>query len=137
VADSAGSGRFYMQMLGVFAGVALVLAAIGIYGVVSYSVARRTREIGVRVALGAGSANIIWLVLSRVLAVIGAGLVVGIAGALALTRFLSSLVYEVSVTDRTTFGAVAAVLTAVAVAAAYFPALRAMRVNPVTALRHE
>jgi putative ABC transport system permease protein len=129
--------RFGTVTLGIFAGLALVLAAAGIYGVASYSVARRTREIGVRMALGASRADVARMILRQGLAPAGAGIVVGWCAAWPLTRVLASLLYGVTATDPATFAAVPAILLAVEMAACYLPARRAMRVDPVAALRME
>jgi putative ABC transport system permease protein len=137
LSDSFGPRRFNMYLLGVFASVALALAAIGLFGVMAYLVAQRTREIGVRLALGAERRDIFRLVLGRgvVLAVIGA--VIGVGGALWLSRVMQSLLFSVSATDPATFAAVPILLIVVAVVACYVPARRAMSVDPVTALRAE
>ena len=125
------------MLLGVFAALALLLAAVGIYGVMSYVVSLRTNEIGVRMALGAQPRDVLGLVLGRGTKLAVAGVAIGLAGALALSRFLSSLLFGVRSTDPPTFLAVALLLIAVALAACYFPARRAMRVEPLVALRHE
>jgi len=129
--------RFNLTLLGVFAGTALALAAIGIYGVISYWVTRRTREIGVRMALGAVPQNVMRLVLSHATATILAGVAVGLAGALALTRTMQSLLFGVSAEDPVTFAGVALLLGAVALLATYIPAHRATKVDPMVALRYE
>jgi putative ABC transport system permease protein len=135
--DSLAPRRFNMNLLGGFALLALALASIGIYGVMSYSVAQRTREIGVRIALGARSRDVLKLVLSQALLLTAAGLGLGIVGALALTRFLGTLLYGVKPTDLTTFIAVALVLGIVALVACFIPARQATKVDPLVALRYE
>ena len=137
VAASVSQPRFYMLLLSIFAGVALLLAAIGIFGVISYGVTQRTREIGVRVALGAEPASVLRLVVrgAATLAAIGVGM--GLLGAWAGTRLLSKLLYGVAATDPLTFVVVAAVFTAVALLAAYLPARRATKIDPIVALRAE
>jgi putative ABC transport system permease protein len=137
LSQSVAQRRFSMTLLGVFSGLALVLAALGIYGVLAYSVAQRTREIGVRIALGARESTVASMVVREALGVVGVGLVVGIAGAIALTRVLATLLYDISPTDPLTFAGVTLALGAVAVAASYFPARRAARVDPIVALRQE
>jgi putative ABC transport system permease protein len=129
--------RFSMFLLGIFAATALLLAAIGIYGVMSYAVTQRTREIGIRVALGALRGDVLRMVAGRAFALACAGVVCGMAGAFALTRLMKSLLFGVSPTDGTTFAAVAALLVLVALAASYIPARRAAKVDPVITLRYE
>ncbi len=137
VANSVASSSFMTLLLSGFAGLALALASIGIYGVMAYSVAQRTRETGIRMALGAKKNDVLRTAIGQGLRLILAGTVMGIAGAIALTRFLSSLLYDVNPTDPLTFAAVSLLLGAVALLACYIPARRAMRVDPVVALRHE
>ncbi len=137
IASSLGDRKLAMVLLGVFSGLALLLASIGIYGVMSYTVAQRTRELGVRVALGAPRERVLRLVLRQGMVMSMAGVAIGLAGALALTRLLNAQLYQVSPTDPPTFGGVATVLTIVAILATMGPALRATRVDPVVALREE
>lgn len=137
VADSLAARRFTMILLAVFAALALVLASIGIYGVISYVVGERTREIGIRIALGAHRTEILQLVLQRGGKLATAGIVVGIAAALGLTRLMSGLLYGITATDPLTFAAVTGLLIAVALGACYVPARRASRVDPIVALRVE
>jgi predicted permease len=129
--------KFNAWLLGAFAFIALLLAAVGIYGSISYWVKQRTQEIGIRVALGAQPRNIFALVIGRGMAVIFVGLALGLAGALALTRLISTMLFGVRPEDPLTYTAVALLLAAVALAACYFPAHRATQVDPLTALRHE
>jgi predicted permease len=137
LAQSVSTQRFSMTLLALFGGLALSLAAIGVYGVTAYTAAQRTHEVGVRRALGAQPADIVKLVLSEGLRLGLVGVVVGIACALALTRVMRNLLYGVSATDPLTFFAVSAVLVGVALAACYLPARRAARVDPIVALRFE
>jgi putative ABC transport system permease protein len=129
--------RFNMTLLSIFAALALVLAAIGIYGVIAYSVTQRTHEIGVRMALGAKHGDVLRLVLRQGMVLTGFGVGLGIAGGLALTRLLESYLYRVQPTDPIAFGSTALLLGAVAMLASYIPARRATRVDPLIALRHE
>jgi predicted permease len=137
VSDSVGQQRFQMLLLASFAGGALLLASLGIYGVVSYSVSRRRNEIGIRMALGARGADVYRMVLRQGLAPVVLGLFAGVAVALAVGRILSSLLFQVSPTDPLTIGIVTLLLGAVAVVACSVPAVRAMRVEPMNALRYE
>ena len=129
--------RLYVLLLGIFGAVAAVLAAIGIYGVMAYSVAEPTREIGIRMALGAGARGVLALVVRQALFLIAIGLVVGIAASFALTRVIKTALYEVTPTDPATFIAVALSLTAVALIACFVPTRRAVEVDPTVALRYE
>ena len=129
--------RFQALLLGIFAAVAAALAAAGIYGVMSYVVSRRTREIGVRMALGAGASEVLRLVVGEAMGVAAAGAAAGLAGALLLTRLMRSVLYGVRPGDPTTYAAVAALLLAIACAASYVPARRAARIDPVEALRRD
>jgi len=129
--------RLLMSVLAAFAGAAMILAAIGIYGVMSYGVAQRIPEIGVRMALGAKSTDVLRLVVGRGMALMFAGIVLGLAASLVLSRFLESLLFEVGAHDPLTFVLVPIVLTVVALVACYVPALRASRVDPIVALQYE
>jgi putative ABC transport system permease protein len=135
VATSLGQPRLLMVLLGVFGSLAVALGAIGIYGVISYGVAQRTQEIGVRLALGAGRRDVVRLVVGHALALCVTGLVIGIALALALTRVLTRQLYGIEATDPITFVGMGTLLCVVAVAASWIPALRASRVDPTVSLR--
>jgi predicted permease len=137
ISDTMAQRRFSMILLGTFAALALLLASIGIYGVISYLVARRTQEIGIRMAVGANTADVLRLVLVDGSKLALMGIAVGIAGALAATRLMSNMLYDVSTTDPITFVSISALLLGIAMVACYVPALRATRVDPVTALRNE
>jgi putative ABC transport system permease protein len=137
ISRSNSSRRFSVTLLGVFALLALVLASVGIYGVVSYSVTRRTHEIGIRLALGAARNRIAAMVVGRAVLLGAAGVAIGIGGSLALTRLIRSMLYGVSATDPAIFAAAALFLLAVSAVAAWVPARRASRVDPLVALRHE
>jgi putative ABC transport system permease protein len=137
VDDSISQRRFNMLLLTLFAATALVMAAVGIYGVLAYAVSRRTQEIGIRMALGAQTRDVLRLIGREGFVLVLIGIAIGLAGALALTRLMSSLLFGVSPTDAATFAAVPALLAAVALAACYLPARRAARVDPTVALRYD
>ena len=135
--DFSAERRFQTSLLLAFAFIALLLAAVGIYGLIGYSVATRRREISIRIAVGAEGRDILGMILREGLALSVSGLVLGLIAAIWLSRFLSSLVYGVSAFDPVTFVGVSALLMAVAAAACYVPARRAARVNPLSALKYE
>jgi putative ABC transport system permease protein len=134
---SVARPRFLMTLMSVFAAAALLLGAIGVYGVISHGVAQRTSEIGVRMALGAGRQGVLAQVLRRFLAVAAVGILLGMGAALGASRILSSLLYQVSATDPTTFVGVGALLTLVALGAVLVPAIRASRIEPARVLKQE
>jgi predicted permease len=135
--QSVAPARLRTALLAIFAGIALLLAAVGIYGVVSYSVAQRVHEMAIRLALGASPGGLLKLVIGKAMLMVLVGLALGGGAALALTRVLASLLYDTSPTDRVTWIAAGALLAAVALFACYIPARRAMRVDPMVALRYE
>ena len=137
ISRSLARPRFNTLLLSIFAGTALVLTAIGIYGVLAYSVAQRTSEIGIRIALGAGKSSIFRLIVGQAMALVGISLVLGVAGAFAATRLLSSLLFGISATDPLTFAMSAVLLLLVALVACWLPALRATKIDPTVALRSE
>jgi ABC-type antimicrobial peptide transport system permease subunit len=137
IADSLAAKRFAMVLLGVFAALAVLLSSIGIYGVISYVVGQRTHEIGIRMALGAERGSVLRMILQQAGKMVLLGVVVGLAAALALTRLMASMLFEVSAHDPLTFLGVAVLLGAVALTACYLPARRATRVDPIIALRYE
>jgi putative ABC transport system permease protein len=137
VAKANAQPRFEMLLLGVFAAVALILAAVGIYGVMSYSVSRRTNEIGIRMSLGASRSDVLLLVLRQGMVLSLVGTAAGAAGALLLSRLMTKMLYGVRPTDPVTFAGVAIVLSLVALLASYIPARRATRIDPMVALRYE
>ena len=137
VSASIAQPRFNVLLLSAFAAVAMILAVVGVYGVMSYSVALRTREIGVRIALGGQARDIAGLIVRQGMRVALTGLAIGLVSALALGRVMTGLLFGVTAADPLTFTAAGVVLAAVALAACYLPARRAMRIDPVTALRNE
>lgn len=137
ISGTLAQPRFNMILLGVFAGVAMMLAAIGIYGVIAYSVAQRTREIGIRMALGAQKRDMLRLILGQGVAIIALGLAIGLVGSFGVTRLMASLLYGIGATDLSVYAAVALLLAAAALLASYLPARRAMAVDPMVALRYE
>ena len=135
--ESVGADRFRAVLLTIFASVALALSAIGLYGVISYSVVQRTREIGIRAALGANAAAIFALILRSGMTLTAIGLVLGMGGAFGLTRFLAAMLFGIGSNDPVTLAVVAVTLALIALLACYLPARRAMKVDPIVALRCE
>lgn len=137
LSEAESQPRFLTLLLTLFSGVALVIATVGIYGVISYSVARRSKEFGLRMALGAQRGNVLSLVMKQGVLLTLIGLAFGIGAALGLTRLMAKLLFGVQPTDPLTFVTVSAILAAVALAASYIPAMRATKVDPMKALRYE
>ncbi len=129
--------RFALELLGVFAGIALLLASIGIYGVMAYTFSQRTNEIGIRIAMGAQRSDILRIAVGEGALVVAIGVVSGLVGSALLTRFLQSMLFDVKPTDPLTYAAIGALLTVVTLLACVVPAHRATRVDPLVALRHE
>jgi ABC-type antimicrobial peptide transport system permease subunit len=137
VARSLAARRFALQILGIFAIVAFVLACVGIYGVVAYAISQRTAEIGLRMALGARRGDILRVILNEAARIVIAGVGAGLLGSLLLTRFLQTMLFDIKPTDPLTFGALTILLAGVALLASFIPARRASRIDPLLALRHE
>jgi putative ABC transport system permease protein len=137
LSESTARQNFNMLLLSIFAGLALLLAAIGIYGLMSYTVEQRTQEIGIRMALGAGRGDMLKLIVRQGMLLAGIGVAIGLASAFGLARVLASLLFGVKTTDPATYGAVALVLISVALFATYVPARRATKIDPLIALRYE
>jgi putative ABC transport system permease protein len=137
MAESVAPRRFQMLLFGAFAAVALVLAAVGVYGVISHSVSRRTHEIGIRMALGARPRDVLAMIIRQGMSLVLVGVAIGLAAALAMARVMASFLFNVKATDPATFAGISLLLISVAFLAAYFPARRATRVDPMVALKHE
>jgi putative ABC transport system permease protein len=137
VSDSLAQRRFSMFLLGLFAMIALLLAAVGLYGVIAYSVSQRTQEIGVRLAVGASRSRVLGMIIGQGMRLVVAGTLLGLAGALALARLVSTLLFEVTPFDPPSYAGTVVTLIAVAMLACWFPARRALSVDPIAALRCE
>jgi putative ABC transport system permease protein len=137
VGRSVQGRKFALILIGAFAAIALTLSVVGIYGVTAYSVAQRTREIGIRIALGAQRGELLGLLLRQGMLLVVCGVIAGVIASLALTRFLASMLFDVQPIDLLTFGGVVLLLVAVSAVACFLPARRAMRVDPIVALRYE
>ena len=137
LSDNVAAPRFRTILLGIFAALAVCLAMAGIYGLMAYVVSQRSNEIGLRMALGASSADVLWMVLGQCAVTTGIGLVVGVTGAIAANHVLTSMLFEVTPNDPTVYAGVTALLVVMALGASYLPAWRATKVDPLTALRQE
>ncbi len=137
ISESVGERRFHLLLMGLFAGLALLLAGIGIYGILSYSVRQRTQEMGIRMALGATQKQILQLIVNQGMRLALIGAAIGVAASFGVTRFLQSLLYAIAPTDLLTFAVVPLIVLGVALLACYAPARRATLVNPIVALRNE
>jgi putative ABC transport system permease protein len=137
IGNKLWQSRFNLMLIGVFSAIAMILAVVGIYGVMAYEVAQRTQEIGIRMALGANRSGIVWLVFSQSLRVVFIGVIVGVGSALALARLMTTMIYQVQPADPLTYVGVTALVFAVAALSALLPARRATRVDPIIALRYE
>ena len=137
IADTSAQPRFYAVLVGIFAAIAAIVAGIGIYGVLSYAVAQRTREIGIRVALGAERRQVVGIVMRQGALLVVIGLSLGLIGAVALTRYVSGMLFGITPLDAYTYVSVAAAFAALALLACFVPARRAARLDPLAALRNE
>jgi putative ABC transport system permease protein len=137
LADSLAPQRFHLLLIGIFAAIAVLLAAVGVYGVMSYVVTQRTRELGIRIAMGARLQHLLALILGESFGWALAAIVTGVAGAFWLTRYISSMLYGVAALDPLTFTMMPLILAVIAITASLIPALRALRIDPNTALREE
>ena len=137
IGESLAERQFNMSLLGLFAGLAMILVVVGVYGVISYNVSQRTNEIGIRIAIGARRANILKMILGQGARMAAAGLAIGALGAYASTRLMTKVLFGVAPTDPATFVAVILLMSVTVIAACFVPAAKAVRVDPIAALRHE